>query len=233
MRRRIGDRDPIGQEISFWDRTWSIVGVVGNVKLGSLHSDDLAPFVYVPMKQAAQQDMTFFLRTQGNGLQWAGPARQALWDMDPGQPILSVDTMDQRVQNSVSVERFCTILLSIMAGVALFMALFGLYGVMTFAINERSNEIGIRVALGAERLDILLLVTKKALVLAIVGLVVGLAGALAVSHTMGSMLYGISAWDPGTFVLIPILLFAITLLACYLPARRATRIDPVEALRYE
>lgn len=233
VRRRIPDRDPIGQEIAFWSRKWTVVGVVGNVKLSSLRSDDFSPFVYVPMTQAACHGMTLFLRTNGNTIQWAGPARRALWEIDPSQPILSINTMGQLVQDSVSVERFCMILLSLMAGVALFMALVGLYGVMTFAVNERRNEIGIRVAMGAEKLDILLMVTKKTLMLTVIGLVIGLIGALVVSRSMGSMLYHISSWDPTTFVLIPILLFIVSMLACYIPARRAAKIDPMEALRYE
>jgi putative ABC transport system permease protein len=209
------------------------VGVVGNVKLSSLRSDDFSPFVYVPMMQIAHHSMTLFLRTHGNTLQWAGPARRALWEIDPDQPILSVSTMDQLVQNSVSVERFCMILLSIMACVALFMALFGLYGIMTFAINERRNEIGIRMAFGAEARDILILVIKKAFILILIGLGLGLIIALAVSKCMSSMLFNVSAYDLKTFVLVPLLLFAVAVLACYLPARRAARIDPMEALRYE
>ena len=233
VRRRIPDRDPLGQKIAFWDPKCTIVGVVGNVKLGTLRNEDLTPFVYVPMATHARHGMTLFIRTAGDPIQWVGPARRALWGIDPSQSILSVNTMGQLVQDSVSVERFCMILLGIMAGVALFMALVGLYGVMTFAVNERRNEIGIRVAMGAEKFDILLIVTKKALMLTVIGLVIGLISALVLSRSMGSMLYCISSWDPATFVLVPIFLFIVSMLACYLPARRAAKIDPMEALRYE
>ncbi len=233
VRRRLPDRDPIGQELTFWDRTWTIVGVVGNVKLNTLRSEGFSPFVYVPLAQLPQRDMTVSIRTAGNPLQWAGAARRVLQEIDPGQPILSIGTMNQLVQDSMSVERFCMILLGVMGAVALLMALVGLHGVMTFAVNERRNEIGIRMALGAEGKDILVLVIRKALTVTLVGLGMGLIGALAITWLMSGMLYHTSVRDPATFVLIPASLFAAAMLACYLPARRAARIDPMAALRYE
>ena len=233
VHRRFPDRDPLGQEIAFWDPKCTIVGVVGNVKLGTLRNEELTPFVYVPMGAHARHGMTLFIRTADDPIQWVSSARRAIWEIDPNQPILFINTMNQLVQDSVSIERFCMILLSVMASVALFMALVGLYGVMIFAVNERRNEIGIRMAMGAEKLDILLMVTKEALKLTIIGLVVGLFGALFVSRSMGSMLYRISSWDPATFILVPILLFIVSMLAGYIPARRAAKIDPMEALRYE
>ena len=233
VRRRIPDRHPVGQEIAFWGRRWTIVGVVGNVKLGTLRSEDVSPFVYVPLPQAPPHGMTLFIRAAGDPLQWAGGARRALGEIDPSQPILSINTMHRLVQDSISVERFCMILLGAMAGVALLMALVGLYGVMTFAVNERYNEIGIRMAFGAEARDILMLALKKALFLTLVGLGAGLAGALTITRFMSDMLYRTSVRDPATFVLIPALLFAVAMLACYLPARRATKLDPMTVLRHE
>jgi len=233
VRQRMPDRDPLGQEIVFWGPKYTIVGVVGNVKLGTLRSEDYTPFVYVPMAAHARHEMTLFVRTTGNPIQWAGSARRTIWEVDPSQPILSVNTMEQCVRDSVSVERFCMILLSVMAGVALFMALIGLYGVMTFTVNERRNEIGIRIALGGEKSDVLLMITKKTLILVVIGLVIGLAGALVVSRCMDSMLFRVKSWDLTTFLLVPILLFVVSMLACYIPARRAAKIDPMEALRYE
>ena len=177
--------------------------------------------------------MTVFVRTKGDPITWAGPARQAIQSIDANQPILYISTMSQLALESISLERFCTILIGAMAGVALFMALVGLYAVMAFAVNERRREVGIRMALGAEKLDILLLVIKKALLLTVIGLVIGLVGALIVSRYTGSLLYRISAWDPATFISVPILLFAVAMLACYLPARKATQLDPMRVLRYE
>jgi putative ABC transport system permease protein len=177
--------------------------------------------------------MTFFIRTSGDPIQWASGARKAVWDTDSSQPILYVETMDQLVLNSISVERFCAILLTVMAGVALLMALVGLYGVMAFAVTERRSEIGIRMALGANERDILGLVIKKAFWLTIIGLVMGLMGALAICRLMASLLYGISIYDPATFMLVPLLLLGVAMLACYFPARKAAQLNPVETLRYE
>jgi putative ABC transport system permease protein len=233
VRRYLPDRDPIGQVINFWGRERTIVGVVGDVKIRTLRTDDYPPFVYMPLAQECGHHMSFFIRTTGDPIKWASAARKVLWDIDPSQPILYVETMDQLVLNSISVERFCTILLTVMAGVALIMALVGLYGVMTFAVTERRNEIGIRMALGAQNMDILGLVIKKAFILTIIGLVIGLVCALAVCRLMTSLLYNISVYDPATFVLIPLLLLCVAMLACYIPARKAAQLNPVETLRYE
>jgi putative ABC transport system permease protein len=233
VRRYLPDRDPIGQVINFWGSERTIVGVVGDVKIRTLRSDEYSAFVYMPIAQECGHNMTFFIRTIGDPLKWAGAARRVIWQVDSSQPILYVETMDQLVLNSISVERFCAILLTVMAGVALIMALVGLYGVMVFAVTERRNEIGIRMALGAQDKDILFLVIKKALVLTIIGLVIGLACALAVCGLMTSLLYSISVYDPATFVLIPVLLFTVAMLACFFPARKAAQLDPVETLRYE
>ncbi len=233
VRCHFPDQDPLGHVIHFGGIDRTIVGVVGDVKTRTLHREDYAAIVYLPITQQCDYEMTFFIRTAGNPLRWATAACKALREVDPSQPISYTETMDRLVLKSVSVERFCTILLTIMAGVALLMALVGLYGVMAFAVTERRNEIGIRMALGARDEDILRLVLKKAVVLTLIGLSAGLAGTLALGRLMASLLYHTSAYDPATFVAIPVLLFMVALLACYLPARRAARIDPMVALRCE
>lgn len=233
VRRYLPDRDPIGQVIRFWGRERTIVGVVGDVKIRTLRTDDCPAFVYMPLAQECGHHMTFFIRTTGDPLRWAGVARKVIWDIDSSQPILYVETMDQLVLNSISVERFCAILLTVMAGVALIMALVGLYGVMAFAVTERRNEIGIRMALGANDKDILGLMIKKAFILTIIGLVIGLLGALAICRLMASLLYGTSIYDPATFVVVPVLLLGVAMLACYFPARKAAQLNPIETLRYE
>jgi ABC-type antimicrobial peptide transport system permease subunit len=174
-----------------------------------------------------------FIRTNRDPMQWAQAVRQVIREIDDNQPILYINKMTQLAMASISLERFCTILIAIMAGVALFMALVGLYAVMAFSINERRSEVGIRMALGAEKINILMLVTRKAFLLTITGLAIGLVIALILSCTMSSMLYSISTWDPATFILVPILLFIIAMLACYIPARKAMKLDPMKVLRYE
>jgi putative ABC transport system permease protein len=233
VRRYLADRDPIGQVINFWGRERTIIGVVGDVKIRTLKRDDYSAFVYMPIAQEGRYNMTFFIRTTSDPIQWSGGARRVIWEVDASQPILFVKTMDQLVLNSISVERFCAILLTVMAGVALIMALVGLYGVMAFAVAERRNEIGVRMALGANDKDILGLMIKKAFILTIIGLVVGLLGALILCRCAVSMLYDISIYDPATFVMVPILLLGVAMLACYFPARKAAQLDPVETLRYE
>lgn len=233
VRRYLSDRDPIGQVINFWGRERTIVGVVGDVKIRTLRTDDYPPFVYMPLAQECGRHMTFFIRMTGDPIQWANAARRVIWEVDSSQPILYVETMDQLVLNSISVERFCAILLTVMAGVALIMALVGLYGVMAFAVTERRNEIGIRMALGADDKNILGLIIKKAFMLTIIGLLIGLMGALAICRLMTSLLYSVSVYDPATFVLVPVLLLGVAMLACYFPARKAARLNPIETLRYE
>ena len=233
VHRLLPDRDPLGQKVDLWGRERTIVGVVGNVTLNRLSAVGDKGFVYMPHTQNQEYGMTLFMRTQGDPIAWAGAARQAIRTIDDNQPILYINKMSNLALESVSLERFCTILIGGMASVALFMALIGLYAVMAFAVNERRVEVGIRMALGAVKSDILLLVIKKAFLLTLVGLGVGLVGALAISRTMGSMLFQISSWDPATFVLVPTLLFAVSMLACYIPARRATKLDPMTVLRYE
>jgi len=233
VRRHLSDRDPLGQVVAFGGVHRTIVGVVGNVKIKTLRTDDYPVFIYQPLAQECEHGMTFFLRTTGDPLRWADAARKVLWDIDPSQPILYTQTMDQLVLKTISVEHFCTILLAVMAGIALLMALVGLYGVMTFAVTERRHEIGIRMALGARNEDILRLVVRKAFVLTLVGLSTGLVCTLALCRAMASLLYRVSVYDPATLVLVPALLFAVAMLACYLPARRAAKTDPMVALRHE
>jgi len=233
VRRYLSNHNPLSHTLEFWGRETPIIGVVDNIKEDSLHAQGYEPFLYIPTARHCERAMTLLVRTKGDPAQWADTARKTIWNIDRTQPILYAETMDHLVLRSLSFDRFCLILLAIMGGVALLLALVGLYGVMTFVINARYNEIGIRMALGAEAGDILALVMKKALVLTVAGLVVGFACALTASRFLTSMLHNTRTWDPVTFIFVPILLFTVAMMACYIPARRASKIDPMKALRYE
>src|SRR5207245_4832319 len=153
--------------------------------------------------------------------------------MDQELPVFSIRTMDDYIAGSVAAPRFNTTLLSIFAGVALALTVIGLYGVMSYSVAQRTNEIGIRMALGAQTRDVLRLIVKQGLTLILIGLVLGLCGALALTRLLSTLLFGVTARDPATFVAIAALLSLVAMLACYLPAWRATKVDPLEALMYE
>jgi putative ABC transport system permease protein len=153
--------------------------------------------------------------------------------MDPDVPLFGVRTMQEFLSASVAAPRFNTTLLSIFAGVALVLTIVGLYGVMSYSVAQRTNEIGIRLALGAQSRDVLLMVVRQGSMLILVGLVFGLAGAYALTRLIASLLFGVTTKDPLTFVAVAVVLAVVALLACYIPALRATKVDPIEALRCE
>jgi ABC-type lipoprotein release transport system permease subunit len=223
----------VGKSIVFRGTPRTIVGVVGNVKEFSLDERDAEPTVYEPIHQNCPHGMTILVRTTREPAQLAAAVRRAVWEIDPDQPILRVRTMDEVVGDTTSVHRFSMVLLAITGGVALLMAVAGIYALVAYAVNERAREIAIRMAFGAEEKDILRLAMRRGTRLAITGLGVGLLGALFMTRFMSALLFDISTTDPATFLAVPLILLIAALLACYLPARRAAKIDPMQALRYE
>jgi putative ABC transport system permease protein len=237
-RRYWPGEDPIGKRVTLGDPAdtaaiWrTIVGVVGDVKQEGLDAEPYAQ-MYMPSAQFPQRGIYVSLRTAGDPLGAAGALRRAVKEVDPDVPVADLMTMEQRVAQSVTQPRVNTLLLGVFAGVALVLAAVGIYGVMSYGVEQRTREIGIRMALGAKQGDVLRLVVGQGMAPVAAGVALGLAGAFAVTRLIGSMLYGVSATDPVTFLAVTVFLVAVALVASYLPARRATRVAPTEALRYE
>ncbi len=214
-----------------------IIGVVADVKNDGLDQDTpvqvYIPYVQQPSLFNLPSPITVLARTSQNPETLGESVKAAILDVDRSQPVYDVQTMEAIVSKSLSEQRFSLILMIFFAGTALFLAAMGIYGVMSYMVAQRTGEIGIRMALGAKHLQIWLLVLRQGMHLAIAGLVIGITGALFLTRLMHSLLFGITAVDPFTFISVAVILLLVSLFACYLPARRATRVDPWIALRYE
>src|SRR6266540_7273261 len=230
------NEDALGKRIAISMRPplvpTEIIGVVGDVKHTQL--DQAAePMSYWPIAQLPYSFMTFTLRTRGDSTTVAAAVRNVIQTLDPQQPVGEVRTLDSLVGNSIARQRFNTLLLTVFAVVALLLSAIGIYGVMSYAVTARTQEIGVRTALGATASDILRLVIKRGMTLALSGIGAGLLAAFALTRFLKNLIFGVSVTDPWTFTLIIVLLLAAALLACWLPARRATKVDPMIALRCE
>jgi predicted permease len=230
----LADAEPIGQQLLLQGEKTprEIVGVVSEIRQFGV-ADESKPIVYLPSHQAPEPLICLAIRTTADPLSLAGAARHVIWGVDKDQAISHVMSMDQLVSESVAPQRVSMLLLAIFAGVALMLAAVGIYGVISYSVTQRSHELGVRMALGAEHRDVLKLVVGEGLRLALFGVALGVGGALLLTRFMKSMLYGVQATDPLTFVAVSVLLTAVAVMASYVPARRATKVDPMVALRYE
>jgi putative ABC transport system permease protein len=214
-------------------RPWlSIVGIAGDVRDTALESE-AKPCLYIPYPQFPSSGMTLVVRGAVDPKPLIPAIRDEVWAVDKDQPVTDIKTMDQSIAESVSPRRFNAVLLASFASLALVLATVGIYGVMSYSVAHRTREIGIRVALGAQSSDVIKLVVGGGMFLVLTGVVIGLAGALALARVMTSLLYGVSATDAMTFAGVSVSLMAIAFFASYIPARRATRVDPMIALRSE
>ena len=209
-----------------------IVGIVGDVRNRSL-STDPPPAYYVPQTQLPFTQLVAVLKTSNEPRSLISAVTKEVAAMDQDVPLFAVKSMEEYLSASVAAPRFSTTLLSIFAAVALVLTVVGLYGVMSYSVAQRTNEIGIRLALGAQSRDVLLMIVKQGSTLILLGLVIGLAGAFALTRLITSLLFGVTAKDPFTFAAVGLLLAIVALLACYVPALRATKVDPMDALRCE
>jgi predicted permease len=224
--------EAIGKRLSIWrDEKFmrEIVGVVGDTKTGSLTGEGGAQ-LYVPNAQDRWNLMGLVIRTAGDPAAFATTLRHEVQALDKDQPIYNVRTMDDVVANSLGTRRVSMQLFTVFACAALLLAALGIYGVMAYSVAQRTQEIGIRMALGAQKSDILRLVVKQGMTLALIGVIAGLAGAFALTRVISNLLFGVGTNDPATFVAISLLLVGVAFIACYLPARRAAKLNPVVAL---
>lgn len=228
--------DAMGKRVKLEDGSapvWrQVVGIVGDVREDGLVKAG-RPEVYAPLLQAPVPYMALIVRTRTQPATFTAAVRQAVMAVDKDQPLFQVETMQQVVDDSVAGRRFQMTLLAVFAALALGLAAIGIYGLISYTVNQRTHEIGIRMALGAKRGDVLHLVVRHGMMLAIVGVVLGTVGALLLTRFLSGMLYGVGVNDPATLLSVATLLIAVAALASYIPARRATRVDPMVALRYE
>ncbi|HEX7296111.1 MAG TPA: FtsX-like permease family protein, partial [Pyrinomonadaceae bacterium] len=235
--RVFAGRNPIGRRIKYANIESAgdlIVGVVGDVKISGL-DEEIRPVLYYPFRQSGSPFTTIVVKTNTDAASIAGAVREQTRALEPNVAIFGVRTMEEVVSTSPAafMRRFPGLLITIFAAVALLLASLGIYGVVSYSVSQQSHYIGVRMALGAQTSDILKLVLKQGLAIALVGIGFGVVAALALMRLLKTLLFEVQTTDPTTFVLVVASLFAVALLACYLPARRATKVDPLVALRYE
>jgi predicted lysophospholipase L1 biosynthesis ABC-type transport system permease subunit len=227
--RFFGDGDPVGHRLRMFGDENTIVGVIGNERFfGLTENSPLA--LYMPLAQSPSSTGALLLRTSGDPASLASPAREAIHEQDPALAVFGLEPLDETVSRSVAARRFTMVVLAGFAAVALLLAAIGIHGVLGYAVAERTREIGIRMALGARPARVVRAVVGQGMALALAGVTLGLLGAWLLSRLLASLLFGVAPTDRATFALVPVILALVALLASAIPARRATRVDPVTAL---
>jgi putative ABC transport system permease protein len=234
-RRYFANEEPVGKQLSvmFGETvTCEIVGVVGNVLHSGLHTEP-RPEMFVPHQQSPSTQMTFLVKTAPDAETQLLAVKQAIREVNSNQTFAKTATMEELVDDSLKQRRFNLFLLGLFAAIALLLATVGIYGSISYMARQRTNEIGVRIALGAQSKDVLKLIVGQGLGLALAGVVIGLLGAFLLTRTISGLLFGVGPTDPLTFVAISLLLLATACVASWIPARRATKVDPLIALRSE
>jgi putative ABC transport system permease protein len=227
------NEDAIGKRMQWGGGPYlNVVGVAKDVRLAQTAKP--SPHVYLPYRQReAMSPEDLVIRAKADPTSLIAAVREQVRAMDPDQPISGISTMDQLLWRATAQRRFNFTLMGLFAALALTLALIGIYGVMSYLVAHGTREIGIRLALGAQSTDVIKLILGKGALLSIIGVLIGSAGALALTRMMETLLFGVSPTDPVTFITVAAILIGIAMLACYIPARRATRVDPIVALKYE
>jgi putative ABC transport system permease protein len=236
-RRYFPDSNPIGRRIVLGylgqRLVREIVGVSADIKQEELGLPT-RPEMYVPYQQLPWFGVALVIRTaSGDPTRLKKDVQQAIWEVDKDLPVSSAETLEHHLANLIAEPRLYTLLLAVFGAVALVLASVGIYGVISYSVTERTHEIGVRMALGADARKVVGLIVRQGLMLALIGVALGLGAAVALTRVMSTLLYGIGATDPATFVAVSTLLIGVALGACFVPARRATRVDPMVALRHE
>jgi putative ABC transport system permease protein len=230
------NENPLGKHVIIHmkrqDEPSEVIGVVGDVKHAGL-DDDAHPTAYWPHPELAFSFMTLVVRTDGNPAALAPSIREIVRRFDKDLPVVDIASMSSLLSVSLARARFSTVVLGVFAGIALLLAVIGTYGVISYGVTDRTHEIGLRVALGAKQVDILAMVLRQGLLLALSGVAMGMLGAFATTRLMTSLLFGTSPTDPFTYAAVVGILAVVALAACYIPARRASKVDPMVALRYQ
>ena len=242
VRHYFPNEDPLGRRIKpgppgrIWKNqrltSFEIVGVARDVKFGGLAAGS-EPAYYLPASQSPLTDMTLLVRTTNDPKSSIAAVRQAVWSIDPNQPLANINTLEQIVSDSIAQPRLNMLLMMLFGGLALLLSAVGIYGLLSYAVTQRTQELGIRMALGANVTDVLKLVLKQGMLLALIGEAIGLVGAFALTRLLRGLLFGVTPTDTTIFAGVVIVLTLTALLACWVPARRATKVDPLVALRYE